>query len=43
MYEDRKQHLEKEAHGELRDDGTDEEKEIAKKHGELDESHPYRL
>jgi hypothetical protein len=31
--------LEKEAHGQLRDDETTEEKEIAKKQEELDESH----
>jgi uncharacterized C2H2 Zn-finger protein len=39
--EDRKQHLEKEAHGQLRDDETSEEKEIAKKQEELDEGHPH--
>ena len=36
--EDRKQHLEKEAHGQLRDDDTTEEKEIAKEQEELEES-----
>ncbi|MBV9177127.1 MAG: hypothetical protein JO327_06725 [Nitrososphaeraceae archaeon] len=41
--EDRKQHLEKEAHGQLRDDETTEEEEIAKKQEELDESHPHRI
>ena len=41
--EDRKQHLEKEAHGQLRDDETAEEKEIAKKQEELDESHPHHI
>ena len=41
--EDRKQHLEKEAHGQLRDDETTEEKEIAKEQEELDESHPHHI
>ena len=41
--EDRRQHLEKEAHGQLRDDETTEEKEIAKKQVELDESHPHHI
>lgn len=41
--EDRKQHLEKEAHGELRDDVTAEEKEIAKRQDELEESHPHHI
>jgi len=41
--EDRKQHLEKEAHGHLRGDETTEEKEIAKKQEELDESHPHHM
>jgi uncharacterized C2H2 Zn-finger protein len=41
--EDRKQHLEKEAHGQLRDDETTEEEEIAKKQEELNESHPHRI
>jgi uncharacterized C2H2 Zn-finger protein len=41
--EDRKQHLEKEAHGQLRDDETTEEKEIAKKQEKLDESHPHHI
>lgn len=41
--EDRKQHLEKEAHGQLRDDETSEEEEIAKKQGELEESYPHRI
>jgi uncharacterized C2H2 Zn-finger protein len=41
--EDRKQHLEKEAHGQLRDDETPEEKEIAKRQEELDESHPHHI
>jgi uncharacterized C2H2 Zn-finger protein len=41
--EDRKQHLEKEAHGQLRDDETTEKKEIAKKQEELDESHPHHI
>ena len=41
--EDRKQHLEKEAHGQLRDDGTTEEKEIAKRQEGLEESHPHHI
>lgn len=41
--EDRRQHLEKEAHGQLRDDETTEEKEIAKKQEELEESHPHNI
>jgi uncharacterized C2H2 Zn-finger protein len=41
--EDRKQHLEKEAHGQLRDDETSEEEELAKKQEELNESHPHRI
>jgi hypothetical protein len=41
--EDRKQHLEKEAHGQLRDDETAEEKEIAKKQEKLEESHPHHI
>ena len=41
--EDRKQHLEKEAHGQILDEETAEEKEIAKKQEELDESHPHRI
>jgi uncharacterized C2H2 Zn-finger protein len=41
--EDGKQHLEKEAHGQLRDDETTEEKEIAKEQEELEESHPHYI
>jgi uncharacterized C2H2 Zn-finger protein len=41
--EDRKQHLEKEAHGELREDTTHEEMEIAKEQEELDESHHHHV
>jgi uncharacterized C2H2 Zn-finger protein len=41
--EDRKQHLEKEAHGQLRDDETAEEKEIAKKQEELEESYTHHI
>jgi hypothetical protein len=39
--EDRKQHLEKEGHGQVRDDETSEDMEIAEKQEELDESRPY--
>ena len=41
--EDRKQHLEKEAHGQLRDDYTAEEKEIAKEQEKLEENHPHHI
>jgi len=41
--EDRKQHLEKEAHGQLRDDETDEEKEIAKEQQQLEEIHSHHI
>ena len=41
--EDRKRHLEKEAHCQLRDDETTEEKELSKKQEELDESHPHHI
>ena len=41
--EDRKQHLEKEGHGQVRDDETSEDMEIAEKQEELDESHPHHL
>jgi uncharacterized C2H2 Zn-finger protein len=41
--EDRKQHLEKETHGQLRDDETTEEKEIAKKQEKLEEKHPHHI
>jgi uncharacterized C2H2 Zn-finger protein len=41
--EDRKQHLEKEAHGQLRDDETTEEEDIAKKQEELEEKHPHHI
>ena len=39
--EDRKEHLEKEAHGQLHDDETPEDMEIAKEQEKLDESRPY--
>jgi uncharacterized C2H2 Zn-finger protein len=41
--EDRKQHLEKEAHGELREDTTPEEMETAKEQEEYNESHRHRI
>jgi uncharacterized C2H2 Zn-finger protein len=41
--EDRKQHLEKEAHGQLRVDETPEDMEIAEKQEEINENHPHRL
>ena len=41
--EDRKQHLEKEAHGELRNDTTPEEMETAKEQEEYNESHRHRI
>ena len=41
--EDRKQHLEKEAHGQLRDDETTKEKEIAKEQEELEESYTHQI
>ena len=41
--EDRKQHLEKEAHDQLHDDETPEDIEIAKKQEELNESHPHHI
>jgi len=41
--EDRKQHLEKEAHGQLRDEETTEEKEIAKEQEESEESYPHHI
>lgn len=41
--EDQKQHLQKEARGQLRDDETAEEKKIAKKQEELEESHPHHV
>lgn len=41
--EDRKQHLEKEAHGQLSDDETTEDKEIAKKQEEVEESHSHHI
>ncbi|HEX2556894.1 MAG TPA: hypothetical protein VHK86_01100 [Nitrososphaera sp.] len=37
--QDRRQHLEKEMHGEVRDGTTREEEETAKKQTELSESH----
>jgi len=41
--EDRKQHLEKEAHAELREDTTPEDMQIANKQEKLDESHPHHV
>jgi uncharacterized C2H2 Zn-finger protein len=41
--QDRKQHLEKEAHDELHEDMTPEEMEIAKEQEELNESHPHHV
>jgi hypothetical protein len=41
--EDRKQHLEKEGHGQVRDDETSEDMEIAEKQEELEESHPHHI
>jgi hypothetical protein len=41
--EDRKQHLEKEALGQLRDDETAEDIEIAKNQEELNERHPHHI
>ena len=41
--EDRKQHLEKEAHGELRKDTTPEEMKTAKEQEEYNESHRHRI
>jgi uncharacterized C2H2 Zn-finger protein len=41
--EDRKQHLEKEAHGELHKDTTPEEMETAKEQEEYNESHQHRI
>ena len=41
--EDRKQHLDKQAYGKLRNDETTEEKEIAKEQEELEESHPHHI
>lgn len=41
--EDRKQHLEKEAHGVLPDGTTDRDKEIAKKQEEENETFSHRI
>jgi hypothetical protein len=41
--EDRKQHLEKEALGQLHDDESQEDIEIAKNQEELNESHPHHI
>lgn len=41
--EDRKQHLQKEAHGTLRDESTEQEKEIAKEQEEWNESHSHHV
>lgn len=41
--EDRKQHLEKEAHGTLHDESTEEDMEIAKEQEELNESHVHHV
>lgn len=41
--EDRKQHLAKEAHGELHGETSKEEKEIASEQEKLNEGHPHRV
>ncbi|AIF83561.1 C2H2 type zinc-finger (2 copies) [Candidatus Nitrososphaera evergladensis SR1] len=41
--EDRKQHLEKEAHGTLHEESTEEDMEIAKEQEELNESHAHHV
>jgi len=41
--QDRKQHLEKEAHGEIHENTTPEEMEIAKEQEGLNESHPHHV
>jgi uncharacterized C2H2 Zn-finger protein len=41
--QDRRQHLEKEAHGELHEDTTPEEMEIAKEQEYLNESHRHHV
>jgi uncharacterized C2H2 Zn-finger protein len=41
--EDRKQHLEKEAHGNLQDNATREEMKIAQEQEEWDESHSHSI
>ncbi|AIC14364.1 C2H2-type zinc finger protein [Nitrososphaera viennensis] len=41
--EDRKQHLEKEAHGTLHEESTEQDKEIAREQEELNESHAHHV
>lgn len=41
--QDRKQHLEKEAHGVLHEDSTEEDNETAERQEELNESHGHRI
>ncbi|MEO9362618.1 MAG: hypothetical protein ABI348_01840 [Nitrososphaera sp.] len=41
--QDRKQHLEKEAHGVLHEDSTEEDTETAERQEELNESHDHRI
>ncbi|HEY6884770.1 MAG TPA: hypothetical protein VI278_12110 [Nitrososphaeraceae archaeon] len=41
--QDRRQHLEKEAHGELHEDTTPEEMEIAKEQEDMNESRPHHV
>ena len=41
--QDRKQHLKKEAHGEIHENTTPEEMEIAKEQEGLNESHPHHV
>lgn len=41
--QDRMQHLEKEAHGEIHEDTTPKEMEIAKEQEDLNESHPHHV
>jgi len=41
--QDRKQHLEKEAHGVLHEDSTEEDTETAERQEELNESHAHRV
>ena len=41
--QDRKQHLEKEAHGEIHENTTPEEMEIAKEQEGLNEGHPHHV
>jgi hypothetical protein len=41
--EDRKDHLEKESHGEQRDNTTEEEMEIARRQEEMQKNYQHRL